>query len=222
MNTSVRVPRALTTRTLARGVAQLTRVDPDLARIAATWGRPPLWARAPGFPTLVQIILEQQVSLASARAAYERLLVLTGELTPRSFLLVDDAALRWAGFSRHKTSYCRQLAEAVLTGEVNLSALARMTDEEVRTALTKIKGIGPWTAEVYLLMALLRPDAWPAGDLGLIVAVQRVKRLTTRPTPNELMTMSAQWRPLRAVAARLLWHYYLSVIAPPMRATSPR
>jgi DNA-3-methyladenine glycosylase II len=200
----------LTKASLAQGVALLAKRDPDLARILGAYGLPPLWARAPGFATLVRIILEQQVSLASARATYERLRVATAPLTPRSFLTLDDATLKRIGFSRQKTAYVRQLAQAVVAGELNLRALTEMDDDAVRRALLRLKGIGPWTIEVYLLMALRRPDAWPASDLGLLLATQQVKRLPARPTPAELHVLAEGWRPLRAVAARLLWHYYLS------------
>jgi len=206
----VTVPTTLDERTLARGVRFLAARDPHLARLAARNGPPPLWRRAQGFPTLVHIILEQQVSLASARAAYERLCALAAPLTPRRFLTFDDATLKTIGFSRQKTAYVRHLARAIMRREFDPAALAHMDDESARAALLKLKGIGAWTADIYLLMALLRPDAWPAGDLALAVAVQRVKPLSARPTPSELETMSRAWRPWRAVAARLLWHFYLS------------
>jgi DNA-3-methyladenine glycosylase II len=200
-------------RSLARGLRYLAARDPDLALIHARLGTPPLWLRAPGFPTLVHIILEQQVSLASARAAYERLCALVVPLTPRRFLALDDATLKTVGFSRQKIAYVRHLARAINTREFDPAALARMPDETARAELIKLKGIGAWTADVYLLMGLGRPDAWPAGDLGLAVAAQRVKGLNARPTPAELETMSSAWRPWRAVAARLLWHFYLSRVA---------
>lgn len=203
-------PRKLSAASLARGVAYLTARDPDLARVVAGYGPPPLWAREPGFATLVQIILEQQVSLASARAVYDKLVALTAPLTPAHFLALDGATLRHIGFSRQKTAYVRYLAEAVSTGEIDLPALAALSAEGARAELMKLKGVGAWTAEVYLLMALRTPDAWPVGDLGLVLAAQSVKRLPARPTPDELMKIGEQWRPWRAVAARVLWHYYLS------------
>jgi len=203
-------PRSLTKTSLAQGVAHLTKCDPDLARILTVYGRPPLWARAPGFSTLVRIILEQQVSLASARATYDRLRAATAPLTPQNFLKLDDTTLKRIGFSRQKIAYVRHLAQAVVAGELNLRALTAMDDDAVRGALLRLKGVGPWTVEVYLLMALRRPDAWPASDLGLLLAAQQVKRLPARPTPVELHELGERWRPWRAVAARLLWHYYLS------------
>ncbi|HLL14721.1 MAG TPA: hypothetical protein VK388_06635 [Pyrinomonadaceae bacterium] len=184
--------------------------DRDLALVFAEFGTPPEWFREPGFPTLVHIILEQQVSLASARAAFARLLAVASPLTPVRFLALDDAELRGAGFSRQKTLYGRHLARAVADGELNLGALGEMDDAEVKAELTKVKGIGAWTADIYLLMSLGRPDAWPAGDLALAVAMQEVKRLPARPAPVELAAIAEAWRPWRAVGARLLWNYYLN------------
>jgi DNA-3-methyladenine glycosylase II len=203
-------PTALTEESLAHGLRVLSERDPDLAQILEDLGPPPMWAREPGFPTLVHIILEQQVSLASAWAAYERLLAAATPLTPQRFLELDDTRLKDIGFSRQKTSYGRILAQAIVEGRLDLAALGRMGDGAVRSALIQIKGIGPWTADIYLLMALRRPDIWPRGDLALAVAVQRVKGLGARPTDEELETIAADWRPWRAVAARLLWHHYLS------------
>ena len=203
-------PTLLTDETLATGLRFLSKRDPDLARILQELGPPPIWDRAPGFPTLVHIILEQQVSLASARAAYDRLLAAASPLTPARFLQLDDSTLRAIGFSRQKTAYCRHLARAIEQGDLRLNVLETMDDAAVRAELIKIKGIGPWTADIYLLMSLRRPDVWPSGDLALAAAVQRVKKLAVRPTVSELEAVATNWRPWRAVAARLLWHYYLS------------
>lgn len=195
---------------LERGLAYLVAHDGDLARIFEQYGAPPLWVRPEGFPTLVHIILEQQVSLASAQAAYQRLLLTASPLVPDTFLTLDDATLRQIGFSRQKAAYCRQLAHSLLERHIDLDALEGLGDEDARRELMRFKGIGPWTAEIYLLMALRRADAWPAGDLALAVAVQAVKHLPAQPTPGELVEIGTSWRPWRAVAARLLWHYYLS------------
>jgi DNA-3-methyladenine glycosylase II len=173
-------------------------------------GPPPLWAREPGFPTLVLLVLEQQVSLASARAAFDRLAGVVGVPTPDSVLGLDDAELRAIGFSRQKAGYARDLAHAVLSGALDFDALAMLPDDGVRAALTSLRGIGPWTADVYLTMALRRPDAFPSGDLALLASAQRVKRLDVRPTPLELEELAEPWRPHRATAARILWHAYLS------------
>ncbi len=201
---------ALTETSLGDAVAELARRDPDLAAVVERHGSPPLWAREPGFPTLVLLILEQQVSLASARAAYNRLEAATGTVTPVSLLALDDGELRTAGFSRQKAGYARALAEAMLGGAFDPDSLPDLDDDGVRRALTALKGIGPWTAEIYLLMVLRRPDAWPAGDLALATAAQQVKGLATRPSPAELVELAEAWRPWRAAAARILWHHYLS------------
>jgi DNA-3-methyladenine glycosylase II len=200
----------LNQRTLLSATRKLAARDPDLAVVVATYGPPPLWAREPGFHTLIHIILEQQVSLASARAAYDRLLVATGRLAPERFLALRDEELKGIGFSRQKTAYGRGLAEAILDGRLDLTLIETLDDAEAKTRLTAIKGIGSWTADIYLMMGLRRPDTWPNGDLALNVAVQRVKRLRKRPTPERLQEVGEAWRPWRAVAARILWHYCLS------------
>lgn len=173
-------------------------------------GLPPLWARQPGFGTLVYIILEQQVSLASARAAFLKLEAALGVVTPGEFLTLSDERLKQIGFSRQKTAYCRHLAQAVLNNDLDLRELEHLEDHSVRSELIRIKGIGAWTADIYLLMALLRPDIWPAGDLALATAMQEVKSLPARPGPQEMEQIASAWHPWRAVAARLLWHHYLS------------
>ena len=195
--------------TLLNGVRELAKRDKDLAKIASTYGPPPLWEREQGFHTLIHIILEQQVSLASAKAAYTRLEEVVDLLTPKNLLGLTDKELKQIGFSRQKTSYGRELANAIIDGSLDLSGLARLEDKDAKEQLMKVKGIGPWTADVYLLMALGRPDIWPKGDLALEVAIQQVKGWLRRPTPEEVKKMSDEWRPWRAVAARLLW-YYLS------------
>jgi DNA-3-methyladenine glycosylase II len=172
---------------------------------------PPLWAREPGFPTLLHIILEQQVSLASAKTAFDRLCAAIGTPpTPAKFLTLDDVQLRTIGFSRQKTRYGRELARAIIDGRLDLETLASVDDDIVRAELTKLPGIGNWTVDVYLLLALRRPDAFASTDLALLISVQRLKKLKARPTPLEFEAMAEKWRPYRAGAARLLWHAYLS------------
>ena len=200
----------LTIESLTEALTFLAARDADLAGIYARLGAPPLWARQPGFPTLVHIILEQQVSLASAQAAFDRLEKASGLIAPESLLHFDDAELKTIGFSRQKAGYCRGLARAILDGEFDLDSLPILDDEAVRTALLRIKGIGPWTADIYLLMALLRPDVWPVGDLALALAYQKLKQLPVRPSAAELTIIADAWRPWRAVAARLLWNAYLN------------
>lgn len=189
---------------------ELAARDPDLAGVVERHGPPPLWAREPGFATLVLLVLEQQVSLASARAAFERLREALGTVEPHGLLGLDDARLRAIGFSRQKAGYVRELAGALLAGALDLDALAGAPDDEIRARLTALRGIGSWTADVYLTMALRRPDAFPSGDLALLVSAGRVKRLDRRPAPQELEALAEPWRPYRAVAARILWHAYLS------------
>jgi DNA-3-methyladenine glycosylase II len=208
------VPVPLDEASLVQALADLSRRDPDLARIFQTLGAPPMWSREPGFATLLLIMLEQQVSLASAAAAFRRLLDAASPLTPQSFLRLDDDALKAIGFSRQKIVYGRHLAHSMLSGSLNLDALVRMDDGAAKAELMKIKGIGSWTADIYLLRALGRPDIWPGGDLALAIAVQQIKGLPARPSASELDAISAVWRPWRAVAARLLWHYYLHRPAP--------
>jgi len=195
---------------LARGLRVLTRRDRDLRRIVRDFGAPPVWARKGGFPTLVRIILEQQVSLASARATYEKLRTRVSRLSPGQFLSLDDQTLKECGFSRQKASYCRGLAESIARRRLVLRRLQDAADDAVRSELVQIKGIGPWSADIYLLMVLLRPDIWPSGDLALASAARRAKGLRSVPSPEELEAMGEAWRPWRAVAARILWHFYLS------------
>jgi DNA-3-methyladenine glycosylase II len=203
-------PTSLSEESLIRAVRLLSKRDADLRQVVRKFGPPPMWGREAGFSTLLHIILEQQVSLASARAAHNKLLEVASPLTPHGFLELDDAALKAAGFSRQKTSYARELASALVEGRLDLDGLRETDDDTVRSQLLKIKGIGRWTADIYLLMVLRRPDIWPAGDLALAVAAGHVKRMKSRPTPRELDEIGEAWKPWRAVAARILWHYYLS------------
>ena len=200
----------LTRRSLDQALDFLAEVDNDLGEVLSRLGPPPLWDREPGFPTLIHIILEQQVSLASAKAAFDKLSDTIEPLEPESFLTLDDATLKSVGFSGQKGRYCRELAHALITNTLDLEALPLLPDEGVRAELEKVTGIGPWTSHIYLLMVLLRPDIWPPGDLALAVAVQDIKGLDRRPQPEELQEIAEGWRPWRSVAARVLWHHYLN------------
>jgi len=195
---------------LLEGVAALAERDAHLAGVVRRYGPPPLWARPAGFGTLVYIILEQQVSLASARAAYRRLEEAAIPLTPANLLALDDITLREIGFSRQKAGYARGLARMIESGQLDLPALSLLDDGSAREILMRIPGVGRWTADIYLMEALLRPDVWPYGDRALAVSVKRVKELDVVPTYPELDALGAAWRPWRAVAARLFWHDYLS------------
>lgn len=203
-------PAPLTQEALAAAVEELAQRDDDLARVYDQFGVPPMWDRAPGFATLIHMILEQQVSLASAQAAFDRLCEAVDPLTPEGFLALDDGELRAVGFSRQKTSYGRYLAQRLLDGALDLAAMSALPDEEVHAKLCELKGIGPWTADIYLLMVLCRPDRWPIGDRALVVAAREVKGLSADPTPQEMTELGEAWRPFRSVAARLLWHHYLN------------
>ena len=201
---------SLTKARLLEGVIELCQRDPDLNKIVVTIGPPPMWVRKQEFSTLVYIILEQKVSIVSAKAVYQRLMDVMETPTPREFLVLSDSELKLTGFSRQKMRYCRLLAESILAGVLDLSALRRMSDDAAHAKLTSLKGIGPWSADVYLLSALRRPDIWPSGDIALAAAAQRVKRLRSRPTAQKLEILGRRWTPWRSVAARLLWHHYLN------------
>ena len=202
--------RPLTREGLLAAVDELAARDHDLAGIVARHGPPPLWDREPGFATLLHIVLEQQVSLASAQAAFDRLRVAADPLTPSRFLELTDAELLAIGFSRQKARYGRALAEAIDSGALDLVNLAGLDDDAVHRALQTIPGIGPWTSTIYLLMVLGRPDVWPAGDIALAAAVGDVKGLDHRPDATEMTELGTAWRPWRSVAARLFWHDYLA------------
>lgn len=201
---------SLNSDTYKAALSHLADIDTDFEAVFNEFGAPPMWSRAPGFPTLVYIVLEQQVSLASAKAAFERLKKSVPELTPGNFLKLDDINLKQIGFSRQKTRYCRNIAIAIEERSLPIDELVHMPNHRTRSELQKIKGIGPWTADIYLLMALNRPDIWPVGDLALISAIQMVKNLPERPTAEEFKLLGDPWKPWRAVAARILWQHYLS------------
>jgi len=183
--------------------------DPDLAQAVSRWGKPPFWTHAPGFAGIVLAILSQQVSLESAQAAYTKLENAIGSINPEEFLSLDDSALRAIGFSRQKASYVRGLAQEISASEFDLDDLEAMDNELARKRLIEVRGIGPWTADTYLLFALRRSDAWPSGDLALEKAIQELKVLATIPGSEDADRIAEQWRPWRAVAARILWHHYL-------------
>jgi DNA-3-methyladenine glycosylase II len=180
------------------------------------YGPPPLWDREPGFATLLQIILEQQVSLASAKACYDKLCRRVGEIRPESLLESSDSQLKKDGFSRQKTAYARHLAAAVLEGRIDFDSLKHLDDTGVKAELIKLKGVGEWTSDIYLLMAMLRPDVMPKGDVALHTAWHKLSG-EPRPASDEFLVISERWRPYRSVAARMLWHFYLSERQKPER-----
>lgn len=167
-----------------------------------------MWGRRPGFNTLFRIVLEQQVSLVSARSMYERLRANIDPFDPATFIERGELYLRSLGMTRQKAHYAIQVAEAFRNGE--LKFISKLNDEEAHAVLTSIKGVGPWTANIYLLMALRRPDVWPDGDIALATAVKKLHKLDHRPSFVELAKTAEAWRPYRSVAARMLWQYYLA------------
>ena len=204
------LPRALTRASLSQGAWALGARDPDLARILDQLGEPPLWGRRPGFPTLVRIILEQQVSLAAARTMYRRLYSHLGSMTVEGIYALKAAGLRHLGLTRQKADYCHGLAARVLNGSLDLAATARLPDDVGRLTLLAVPGLGPWSVDIYYLMALRRPDVWPQGDLALAAALCEVKRTDGLPTKEDQQRLTSGWAPWRSVAARILWAHYLA------------
>jgi DNA-3-methyladenine glycosylase II len=215
------VPPRLDEPGLLRAVGVVAALDPKLGGIVERHGPPPLWARDPTFPTLVRIILEQQVSLTSAEAAVGRLLRAAGEITPRAVVALGEPGMAAAGLTRQKSRYLFELASRIGDGRLDLARVAALPDDDARSELMALPGIGRWTADIYLLMALGRPDIWPVGDIALASASQAAHGLAARPTQDELALRAEGWRPWRAVAARILWHGYLSGERP-ARTVAPR
>ena len=188
---------------------KLAKVDTDLKHIIYTHGYPPLWKRKNGFETLIHIILEQQVSLASAKAALNKLKEKIGTVTPHKILSLPDAELKACYFSRQKIIYARHLAQAIISKQLSLKKLALSSDDIVRAELKKIKGIGDWTVDVYLMMVLQRTDLFPLGDIALVKSMKEIKNLPKHTTKEELSLLAEKWKPCRTIAAFILWHSYL-------------
>ncbi|PWK70887.1 DNA-3-methyladenine glycosylase II [Mucilaginibacter oryzae] len=196
--------------------------DPDLSQIIQSHGYPPLWSRPNTFETLVHIILEQQVSLASALSALNKLRERIQEVTPARVLLLTDEEFKACYCSRQKTSYIRYLAGAIISGQIDLKAMEQMPDDEIRTQLTALKGIGNWTVDVYLMFVLQHTDVFPIGDLAAVSALKRIKNLPKETTREELLAIIQQWKPYRTVAAMLLWHDYLAPRPPKVGVKNPK
>ena len=208
--------RSLTRASLSEGARVLAMRDRDLARIHQRLGAPPIWGRRPGFPALVKIILEQQVSLRSAAAMYRRIETHAGAMTPTAVDRVGVAGLREIGVTRQKAAYCHGLARRIIDGSLDLAVISRAPDEEGRRLLLEVPGIGPWSVDIYFLMALRRPDVWPRGDLALATALRDVKGLRALPSHEQQERLSRSWAPWRSVAARILWAHYLSARGLPL------
>ena len=187
----------------------LSGKDAALFQIIRQHGHPPVWTRPNSFATLIHIILEQQVSLASARAAFVKLKAHIGLITPQKLLQLTDAELRACYFSRQKTVYARELAQAIVSGKLKLKKICLLSDDEIRQELKKIKGIGDWTVDVYLLFVLQRCDVFPTGDLAMMNALKEVKKLPRQTTKEEIIELAESWRPYRSIATYLLWHHYI-------------
>ncbi|HEY8780184.1 MAG TPA: DNA-3-methyladenine glycosylase 2 family protein [Mucilaginibacter sp.] len=189
---------------------KLAAIDTDLQTIIKTHGYPPFWSRPNTFETLVHIILEQQVSLASALSALNKLKERIQEITPARILLLTDEEMKACYCSRQKTVYIRYLAEALLSGQLNLAELEEFPDDVIRAKLVALKGIGNWTADVYLMFVLQHSDVFPIGDLAAVNALKRVKKLPANMTKDEILAISVKWQPYRTIATMLLWHFYLA------------
>lgn len=198
----------LTLRTLRSDLRALAARDPQVAAALERFGYPELRTRPPGFEALLRAIVAQQISVQAAASIWKRIETRVAPLTPAAYCAVSDDDLRACGLSRQKLLYMRSLAELVASGEVPLEALDALEDEDAIAQLVKIKGIGRWTAEIYVMFALRRRDVWPADDLGLMVGMQRVKQLRTRPDRKRMLRLGEAWRPWRSAAAHLCWHYF--------------
>jgi DNA-3-methyladenine glycosylase II len=204
---------------MPRGVrlalGKLARLDPDLARIEREAGPLPWRVRPAGFAGLLNAIVGQQISNQAAAAIWGRCRNLENCLTPEGFLALDEASLRAAGLSRPKIGHGRAVAEAFRSGILATDAIAAMTDEEAVRTISSVRGLGVWSAEIYLLFALQRMDVFPAGDLALQSAAAHIKGLADRPGPAALRDIALPWQPYRALAARLLWHWWRHVTGRP-------
>lgn len=198
----------LTADQLKGSIDALARIEPAFAAALDRAGYPQPRIRAPGYATLLRTIVGQQVSVAAAASVWNKLEAALGTIEdPDALALASDELLRSAGLSRQKTGYARSLAEEVTRGGLDLAALPR-DDEEAIAALTRIKGIGRWSAEIYLLFAEGRPDIWPAGDLAVQIEIGRILGHPERPSEKQTRDWSEAWRPHRGAAAIFAWHHY--------------
>lgn len=188
---------------------KLVQQDKDFLKIIQQYGYPPQWRREPSFATLIHIILEQQVSLASAKAAFDQLRSYIGDITPENILRLSDEEMRACYFSRQKASYARSLSTAIINNELIIEELILQNDEAIRVQLKKIKGIGDWTVDVFLMMCLHSADIFPYGDIAAVNSLKHIKQISSQVTKDELVSIVAAWKPYRSIAAYLLWHAYI-------------
>jgi DNA-3-methyladenine glycosylase II len=188
---------------------KLAKKDKHLKEILQKHSYPPMWRRKPNFETLIHIILEQQVSLASAKAALNKVKEKIGTITPKKLLALTDLELKACYFSRQKIIYARHLAQSIVNGELSIKKIHLLADDEIRDELKKIKGIGDWTVDIFLLMALQRSDIFPVGDLAVINSLKKAKQLSGHTTKEEILLLTKTWKPNRSIAAMILWHAYI-------------
>lgn len=187
----------------------LARKDKDLKAIIKEYGYPPMWTRPATFQTLILTILEQQVSLASAYAAFKKLKDKIGTVTPQKILALTDEELRSCYFSRQKIIYARELAKAIQSKRTRLKTFSLLPDEDIRAHMIQLKGIGHWTIDVYLMHALQRTDLFPLGDIALVNSLKEVKQLPKDISKEDMLKIAEPWRPYRTIAAMILWHSYI-------------
>ncbi len=188
----------------------LAATDADLRYIIQQYGYPPFWSRPNTFESLVHIILEQQVSLASARASLEKLRERVSIITPENVINLTQEELKDLYVSRQKASYIQSLARAILSRQLDLTDFETLSNETIRQKLLTLRGIGNWTIDIYLIMILHRCDFFPTGDLAVMNAIKRLKQLPRDTSIETIKTIAKTWKPYRSIATMLLWHYYLS------------
>ena len=189
-------------------LSYLLKSDQDLEELIKSIPKIVPFKREKGFEGLVRLICEQQLSVASAKAIFDRLAKIVSPFEAKNFLKVSKKDLQKTGLSRQKIDYCTGLANACIAGDLDFTTLHRMNDEDLRKELCKIRGIGKWTADCYMLASLKREDIWPVGDLGLQISVQKLKKLPNRPSEMELEEISVKWKPYRTLVANMLWNSY--------------
>ncbi|WP_426415436.1 DNA-3-methyladenine glycosylase family protein [Aestuariirhabdus sp. LZHN29] len=193
---------------LAAAMSSLATIDMDVANALGLIGPPPPRIRPAGFETFLSTIVSQQISTSAARAILARVTALMPNTSALALLEVEDDALRGAGLSYRKIEYAKGLAEAVARGTLDIDGLASLSDEKAIQTITSLRGFGRWSAEIYLMFSLKRPDIFPADDLALLVALGRLKQLPGKPTPKQARDLTAHWAPWRSAGSLFLWHYY--------------
>ena len=194
--------------TIQKGMEALSLIDEDITHAFSELGCPPPRSRPPGFETFISTIVSQQLSTKVAAVIMARVTELLKEVTPQRLLNIEEQALRDAGLSWRKIEYAKGLANAVVDGSFNIDALDDLSDEDAINEIIKMKGFGRWSAEIYLMFSLDREDIFPADDLGILVALGRLKGLPNKPTPKQARTLVAHWAPLRSIGTLFLWQYY--------------